>query len=443
MKTPRRWISMAAIVAVACGAALLAQSPNANEHWVGTWATAVVLQAPPGSPGTQPQAAAPAQPPAAQPPAPAQAPPPVLNFNNQTLRQIVRTSIGGDRIRVVFSNVFGTSPLLIGAAHVALGGAESAIVPASDRALAFSGQPSIAIPPGAVILSDPVALTLPAQSDLAISLYLPADTAASPLTMHAGAFQTNYVSPTGNHTASEKMPVMTTTQSWFLMTRVEVVASRDAATIVALGDSITDGTRSTPNTNNRWPNRLAARLLEQPGAQRFGVLDVGIAGNRVLTDARPQVGVNALARLDRDVLAQPGVTHVIVLEGINDIGQARQNPSPSAADLIAGHEQLIQRAHTRGLMILGATLTPFEGAAYYTAEGEAKRQALNQWIRTSKAYDGVIDFDAAVRDPQQPTKILPMYDSGDHLHPSDAGYVAMANAIDLSLFKRTVLTSSR
>ena len=445
MKMLSRWTSMAALVAVAGGSALLAQGPGAGEHWVGTWGTAVVLQAPPGA--TAQGAPAPPAPAgataAASQGAPAQPPPPPLNFNNQTLRQVVRTSLGGDRIRIVLSNVFGTAPLTIGAAHVALRASASAIVPASDRPLAFSGQPAIAIPPGAVVVSDPVSLNVPAQSDLAISLYLPGDTATQPLTMHAGAFQTNYVSPAGDHAAAENMPVQTTTQSWFLMTRVDVVGSRDASTIVALGDSITDGTRSTPDTNNRWPNRLAARLQEQGGSQKFGILDLGIAGNRVLTDALPRVGINALARLDRDVLAQPGVTHVIVLEGINDIGQARQNPSPSAADLIAGHRQLIERAHTRGLTVIGATLTPFEGAAYYTAEGEAKRQALNRWIRTSKMYDAVIDFDAVVRDPQQPGRILAMYDSGDHLHPGDAGYTAMANAIDLSLFKKATLTSSR
>ena len=456
MNTLRRWASIAAVIAVACGPAILAQAPgtpstpSTNEHWVGTWATAVVMQAPatpPGPPVPTP-AAAPASPgtpasPAAQgggPPAQ-----PVLNFNNQTLRQIVHTSIGGDRIRIVLSNAFGTAPLTIGGAQVALRSTESAIVPASNRALTFSGQPSIAIAPGAITLSDPVALTVPAQSDLAISLFIPGDTAAqaSPLTMHAGAFQTNYVSPTGNHAAAENMPVATTTQAWFLLARVEVVASRETGAIVAFGDSITDGTRSTPNTNRRWPDRLAARLLEQGGGQKFGVLNLGIAGNRVLTDAQPRVGINAQARMDRDVLTQPGATHVVFLESINDIGQARQNPSPSAADLIAGHKQFIARAHARGLKIYGGTLTPFEGAAYYTLEGEAKRQAVNQWIRTSKAYDAVIDFDAVVRDPQQPTRILPLFDSGDHLHPGDAGLTAMGNAVDLALFKTAVLTSSR
>jgi lysophospholipase L1-like esterase len=202
---------------------------------------------------------------------------------------------------------------------------------------------------------------------------------------------------------------------------------------VALGDSITDGSRSTPNTNNRWPDLLAKRLA-QAGGPKLAVLNAGIAGNRVLLD---NAGPNALARFDRDVLAQTGVTHVIVMEGINDIGQGRSNPLPSAADLIAAHRQFIVRAHARGLKIFGATLTPFEGANYWTPEGEAKRATLNEWIRTGREYDGVIDFDAAVRDPNRPTKFLPQYQSGDNLHPSDAGYQAMASAIDLSLFGTT------
>ena len=206
--------------------------------------------------------------------------------------------------------------------------------------------------------------------------------------------------------------------------------------IVAIGDSITDGTRSTPNTNNRWPDHLAKRLAQAAGP-KMAVLNAGIAGNRVLLD---NAGQNLVARFDRDVLSQTGVTHVIVMEGINDIGQGRANPLPSAADLIAAHRQLIFRAHARGLKIIGATLTPFEGAGYWTPEGEAKRVALNEWIRTSNEYDGIIDFDAATRDPNQPTKFLAPFNSGDNLHPSDAGYQAMANAIDLSLFgmKNTV-----
>jgi lysophospholipase L1-like esterase len=214
-----------------------------------------------------------------------------------------------------------------------------------------------------------------------------------------------------------------------------LMAPESVGAVVTFGDSITDGTRSTPDTNSRWPNFFAKRLLSQAGGPQLGVLDAGIAGNRVLSNAAFGVGVNALARFDADALSQPGVTHIIVLEAINDIGQARQSPTPTAEDLIVGHKQLIERAHAKGIKIYGATLTPFEAAAYFTKEGEAKREAVNTWIRTSKAYDGVVDFDMATRDPANPTRFQTQFDSGDHLHPNDAGYQAMANAIDLALFK--------
>jgi lysophospholipase L1-like esterase len=274
---------------------------------------------------------------------------------------------------------------------------------------------------------------VPAFADLAIDVYLPGDTAASqsPLTTHAGAQQTNYVSTDGNHAGVADLPVATMTQAWFFLARVEVAAPDQAGAVVAFGDSITDGTRSTPNLNSRWPDYLARRLAASN--TKMAVLNQGIAGNRVLCDG---AGVSALARFDRDVLVQPGVTHVIVLESINDIGIGRSNASPSAADLIAAHRQLIDRAHAHGLRIYGATLTPFEGAAYATPEGEAKRQAVNEWIRTGKAYDGVIDFDAAVRDPAAPAKIQQQFNPGDNLHMNDAGYKAMADAINLGLFTR-------
>jgi lysophospholipase L1-like esterase len=286
-----------------------------------------------------------------------------------------------------------------------------------------------------------VELKLSPATDLVVDLYVPGDTAASgsPVTMHTGANQTSYVSSSGNFAGSETFPVASTTPSWFVIARVEVVAPPGTGAILAIGDSITDGTRSTPNTNSRWPDLLAKRLAEA-GASRLAVLNAGIAGNRVLLD---NAGQNLLARFDRDVLAQPGVTHVVVLEGINDIGQGRSNPLPSAADLIAGHRQLIRRAHAKGLKIFGATLTPFEGAGYWTPEGEAKRTAVNDWIRNGKEYDGVIDFDMATRDPSQPTKFLAPYNSGDNLHPSDAGYQAMANAVDLSLFGVKAAFASR
>jgi len=399
----------------------LAAQNGPIEHWVGTWATAGVL-----SPSQ-----APAQTPAGQAPRPP-------SFNNQTLRQIVHTSIGGERVRIVLTNTFGTRALAIGGAHVSLRDKGGAIVSGSDRALTFGGAQTTVIPPGAIIVSDAVNLTVPQLGDMAIDLYLPGDTAAtpSPLTIHAGARQTNYVSSTGSHLGAPELPGATPIQSWFFLARVEVVAPDRVGAIVTLGDSITDGYNSTPDTNNRWPDHLARRLAA--AGSSMGVLNLGIDGNRVLMDG---AGVSALARLDRDVLVQPGVTHVLVLEGINDLGIAalfKDGPPPTPAELIAGHRQLIARAHARGLKIFAATLLPYEGTVipgYFTAAGETTRQAFNQWMRTGKEYDGIIDFDAVMRDPAQPTKILPRYDSGDHLHPSDAGYQAMANAFDLALIK--------
>jgi lysophospholipase L1-like esterase len=414
-----------------------------TDHWVGTWATAVVVRA--QGPATPPAAApegsacAPAAfgPPPGRGGAPAGGragftPPAPLNFKNQTLRQIVHVSLGGDRLRVVLSNAFGTVPLEVGAAHVALREKDAAIQAKSDRPLTFGGRSSTFIAAGAVAVSDPVSLTVPAAADLAIDLYLPGDTAAStsPLTTHQGALQANYISADGNHAGEPDLPGAATTQQWFFLARVEVAAPEQAGAVVTFGDSITDGTRSTPNTNNRWPDELARRLAAQKIP--LGVLNEGIAGNRVLCDG---AGVSALARFDRDVLAQSGAKYVVVLESINDIGIGRSNAVPSADDLIAAHRQLIERAHAHGLKIYGATLTPFDGAAYFTSEGEAKRQAVNQFIRTGKAYDGVIDFDAAVRDPAAPSKIQQKFNPGDNLHMNDAGYQAMAAAIDLGLFK--------
>jgi lysophospholipase L1-like esterase len=344
----------------------------------------------------------------------------------------VRVSAGGDRLRVVLSNAFGTAPVDIGAAHVALRDHDAAVKASSVKPLTFGGRTAGKILPGATMVSDAVELTVPAVSDLVVDLFLPGDlgTGPSPVTTHNGASQTNYLSGTGNHSGEPAMTAERTAGAWFLLARVEVASTPGSGTVVTFGDSITDGARSTLDTNSRWPDYLARRLAARKG-KTIGVLNAGISGNQVLGDG---AGVSALARFDRDVLMQTGVTHVIVMEGINDIGIARSNPTPSAEDLIAGHKQLIARAHARGLKIYGATLTPFEGAAYWTTEGEAKRQALNQWIRTSGAYDGVIDFDQVTRDPAAPTKFMPAYDSGDHLHPGDAGYKAMGEAVDLKLF---------
>jgi lysophospholipase L1-like esterase len=427
----------ALIVALILLTALPAASQDRGERWVATWATALVARALP-QPGGRGQG--PGGPPASAQPAPTPAPAvtpaapaPPATVNNQTIRQVVRTSIGGNRFRVVLSNAFGTAPIDIGAANMALRDKESVVLSASVRPLTFAGGTTGRILPGAVLVSDPVDLAVPPLTDVVVDLFLPGELgiSASPVTTHNAAWQTNYISSTGNHAGVVTMPIEVRPTSWFLLARVEVLAPARTLAVVTFGDSITDGSRSTMDTNNRWPNHLARRLTAQKGAG-VAVLNAGIGGNRVLGDG---AGLSALARFDKDVLMQTGVTHVVVMEGINDIGIARSNPSPSAADLIAAHKQLIERAHARGLKIYGATLTPFEGAPYYTQEGEAKRQALNDWIRTSRAYDGVIDFDKATRDPAAPAKFLPLYDSGDHLHPGDAGYKAMGEAVDLALFK--------
>ena len=428
--------TVAAVAVTAVAGPARAQGRSASEHWVGTWATAVqapiVLRLPPA-----PASPAAAATPTAQPPAPA----PVTGFKNQTLRQIVRTSIGGDRARVTFTNAYGTEQLVIGAASIAVRDKDALIVAGSSRPITFGGRPSIVVPPGATVLSDPAAITVPATGDLAVDLFLPGDTSAnnSPLTLHVGAWQTNYVSSSGNHTGVASLPVQATAPSYYFMSRIDVTAPEQTAAIVTFGDSITDGTNSTPNTNNRWPNHLAKRILAAGGA-KFGVLNTGISGNRMLSDG---LGVSALQRFERDALEQPGVTHVIVLEGINDVGLSaglipglpKRDPAPTAEDIIQGHQQLIARAHMRGLKIYGATLTPYEGARYWSPEGEKTRQDINQWLRTSKAYDAVIDFESALKDPQSPTKFLPKFDSGDHLHPSDLGYQVMAETVSLELFK--------
>jgi len=445
--------ALAAAFAVATGALapsalapLLAQgTQSSNGRWVGTWATAVVGRpqnpVPPGPPGPPPfmasscpRPAAPATP--APAPAPGQTfgPQPFVQFTNQTLRQIVHATLGGSRARVVLSNVYGTAPVTIGAAHLGLREKEDSIR-ANGKPLTFGGRTSITVPANAIAYSDPVAVTVPALSDVAIDLYLPGTTQSTVLTMHGGALQTSYVSETGNHAGAAKLPTVATTRSWFLISRVEVDAPDAAGVIVTLGDSITDGSASTPDSNSRWPDVLARRLLSPSAPIRMSVLNAGIGGNRVLNEGAYAAGINALARYEVDALAQTGVTHIIVLEGINDIGNARQNATPTAEDLIAAHKQLVERAHARGVKIFGATLTPFWGAPYYTEAGEAKRKALNEWIRTGKAYDGVIDFDKATRDPNDPGKLLAAYDSCDHLHPSDAGYRAMAESIDLNLFR--------
>ncbi len=405
--------TIVAAIALAVGPPSAAAQERDTERWMGTWTAS-------------PQAP---EPPFVLP-APAQ-------FDNQTLRQIVRTTIGGTQVRIRVSNEYGTAPLTIGAASIARHSAGAGIVPGSERKLTFSGQASITIPAGAPALSDPVAFHVPVGGDLAVSLYLPLPTPTS--TYHSLGLNTTYISHPGDYTAAVALPTATTSLSWYFLTGVTVSAPKKNAAIVTLGDSITDGYASTPDANARWPNVLAKRLQAQRSTDHLAVLNHGISGNRTLFNL---IGPNALARFDRDVLNAPGVKYVILMEGINNIGIpgafGLANEVVSAAAIIAGHKQLIARARERGLLIFGGTLTPFEGTifpGYYTPEGEAKRQAVNAWIRSSGAFDAVIDFDKALRDPAHPGRLLPAYDSGDHLHPNDAGYRAMANAVDLGLFR--------
>jgi lysophospholipase L1-like esterase len=394
-----------ALVVLYAVAPASAQRVADDSRWVGTWATALVARAP-----------------AAQP-APAAG---AMALNDQTLRQVVRISLGGEQVRVVVSNAFGTAPLEVGAAHVAIRDQNASILAPSGRVLTFDGRPAVTLAAGTVRVSDPVSLEVPSSADLAIDLYLPGDLtqSTSPLSGHTSALQTNFVSTGGDHTGEVAFPVARTMMSSLFLARVEVAASPRGAAVVAFGDSITDGTRSTPDTNNRWPDALGRRLVS--AGIEVGVLNAGIAGNQVLANG---AGMSALARFDRDVLVQGGVQAVIVLEGINDINLGRNNPSPSAEDIIAGYRQLIARAHSVGVKVFGGTLTP----ASLAGAPEAKRQAVNAFIRNSGEFDGVVDFDAAVRDPEQPARILARFNPGDNLHMNDAGYRAMGDAIDVGL----------
>jgi lysophospholipase L1-like esterase len=388
-------------------------------HWVATWGTS----------------------PAPQLPDEKQMRDAKLVFENQTIREVIHTSLGSDTVRVRLSNAYGRETAEIGSAHIAFRKQGSEITQGSDRPLTFSGRGAVSIPPNALVLSDPVKLNVPAGGDLVISLFIPKATTGAGI--HYGAKQTSFLAQ-GDMTGASSIPDPKTIPSWVFLTGVDVLAPESSATLVAFGDSITDGAASTDDTNRRWPDILAQRLLAERGNRTIGVLNAGIGGNRILHDpsSNVQFGVNALARFDRDVLAQPGVRYVIVLEGINDLGHAGTSApvseTVSAEDVIAGYKQLIERAHEKNLKIFGATLTPFEGTTfpgYFTPEKEVKRKAINEWIRTSKAFDGVIDFEKAVRDPNHPDRMEATYDGGDHLHPGDAGYKAMAETIDLRLFE--------
>ena len=361
-----------------------------------------------------------------------------ISLGNQTVRNICRISLGGRSVRVRLSNAFGQRRLAIGAAHIALRAKDAATVPGSDRALTFAGKSSCVIPPGALMVSDPVDLEVRALADVAVSVHIPGIVDETfPLTGHGNCHQTNYISREGDHSAAINFSVEKSNETWMIVTGVEVAAPDSVVGIVCFGDSLTDANLSSLDTNHRWPDQLARRFAARGRRRAFAVMNQGIGGNRILHDTR---GDSGLKRFDRDVLAQPGATHAIVFLGINDIRfrEDRVHEMVSAEEMIGGLTQLVTRAHAVGLKIYGCTLLPFENETFlagaYTKEGELKRQTVNGWIREAGVFDAVIDFEKALRDPAHPTRMLAAYDCGDHLHPSDRGYDRLGEDIDLKLF---------
>lgn len=414
-------LGLAAAALFAGPVAVTAVASAAASHWVGTWGAAPE----PPTPALRGFSGSP-------------------SFADQTIRQIVRISAGGTRLRIRFTNVYGTRALHIGAASVAVVGPTGQVEPGTERAVSFAGRPDAWIPAGAPYLSDPIDLPVAALTSLSISLYVPGDT--GPCTCHATGRETAYVSGPGDFVGKPFKAVRTMTARAFI-SGISVETARPAAAIIAFGDSITDGIGATLNANRRWPDLLADRLAARHGPKAWGVVDMGISGNRVLHDGAAD---SALRRFDRDVLSVPGVQYVIVFEGVNDLGisyghftgpfakafkMLASSRKATAAAIIAGYRQIIARAHAHGIKVLGATITPYGGSAYYSPEGNAQRERVNRWIRTSGAFDGVLDFDAVWRDPADPTRILSGLQRGDHLHGNDAGYRALAGSIDLALFR--------
>ena len=358
-------------------------------------------------------------------------------LNDRTVRQIVRISASGTELRIRLSNLLGNAPVTLGPAHIALHASGADTVPGSDRPLLFQGKPTVTIAKGESVLSDPVKLDVKALQELAVSLYVPADAQYHASTAHNAGQATAYITETGDAGAAVQYPRDEVSGMRFFLTDVEVAGPAAKSTIVTFGDSITDGAGSTQDANTRWPDYLAERLQAEPRLASIAVANAGIGGNRILHDG---YGPSAPSRFDRDALDKPGVRWIILLEGINDIGgsgyawDAKDKVTPQ--QLIDGMQALIARAHARHVKIYGATLTPYGGNGwpYHSVAGEKTRQAVNEWIRHSGAFDGVVDFDQAIRDPAAPQKMLPAYDSGDHLHPSSAGYKAMAQAVDLRWF---------
>ncbi|HEX3421236.1 MAG TPA: SGNH/GDSL hydrolase family protein [Candidatus Udaeobacter sp.] len=371
---------------------------------------------------------------------------PLLNIDNQTVRERVRTSIGGSQIRLRFSNEFGSSPLIIGAATVATPKDASSIKEESIQDVTFGGRNSIEIPAGAPVLSDPINFPLTLGAEISISIYFPKRLTTP--TLHAFAFKHAVLSQHGDFSHEKKIDSSTLSTASILVTAVLVPAQPSNRLVVAFGDSITDGDGSTVDADDNYPNNMIRRITKTSKASSLAIVNEGIVGNRLLRDT-DIFGVSALARFDRDALVLPGVTHIVLLEGINDIGfagakmdgQYLADPAEtrSAQDIIDAYRQLISRAHARGIKVIGATMTPCEGVdipGYYSEAKESVRKTVNKWIRAGGAFDGIIDFDAVVRDPDHPTRLLPKLASKDHLHPNPAGYKAMADSIDLALFGR-------
>jgi lysophospholipase L1-like esterase len=431
-------------------AALLQRSASSGT-WVTTWGTALQLARFAGVPGGRGAAAARGRgasmtpPPSPAPGAPARrfdAPVEISQFGEQTVRMIVRSSVGGSRVRIRLANAFGAQTVRIGAAHIARRQAGSSIVRTSDRALTFSGRPTALLYAGQILISDPVDLDVPPLADLAVSLYVEGD-AGTP-TAHRFGLRPTYISTSGDQTAATTIdPLERTTESYYWLAGVDVLAQTGAGTLVTFGDSITDGDHSTPDTGRMWPALLAERLQADPRTKQIAVVNAGIAGNRLLGDNN-----SGVVRFVAHALSVPGVRWISLLEGINDISGATRRPPATgerpfgAEDLIHAYQQLIDLAHVQGVRVIGCTLTPFGGSSAYTARGEAIRQEVNDWIRTSKAFDGVVDFDAVTRDPADPERFRPEAESPDLLHPGDGGYRLMAEAFDLALLNGAAATGA-
>jgi lysophospholipase L1-like esterase len=414
----RRQILTFVIVVVLAQASARDVRASANgARWVGSWATSQQLVEPNNALSPD-------------------------DLRDATLRQIVHLSIGGDEVRVHLSNRFGATPLTVTSVHIAraVSPDSSKIVASSEKALAFSGSPDVTIPPHADYLSDPISFSVDALSDVAITLHL--DASPEEETGHPGSRATSYVSH-GNQVSAPELQGAKTVDHWYFVAGIDVEASPETSAIVVLGDSITDGHGATTNGNDRWTDVLARRLQAQADTHNIAVLNQGIGGNHLLTDG---LGPNALSRVDHDVIAQAGVRYLIVFEGINDVGMLARAANVTQKDhdtlvhrMTAAYEQIIARAHTSGIKVIGATMTPFVGSDYYhpTPANDADREAVNEWIRSPGHFDGVIDFDKIVRDPQHRERLLPAFDCGDHLHPSPAGYAGMAQGIPLTLFAVT------